>query len=219
MGLFDNSEILTNRTFSWALGPYFTPPTDLESFPEDVSKISLFVDEQGTINVDEQLYLYKKSDPIDTLYGSEVKWSDSNGFVKSLAPVLGVPMYGVVAIPWYELTRPNNSDFNYKPIKFPDHTPEGFVPANGLVLRINGGAEIRLPNLTYRDRYAYTDEEDVYHPLERTYIAPPGCTYMVKVGPGERDWGGAKVEGTLLMSWGNPAGGFGDRRFGWWWGN
>jgi len=211
MGLFDNSEILTNRTFSWGMGPYSTPPTDLKDFPEDISKLSLFVDEEGTINVDEQLYLYKKTDPIDALYGSEVEWSADNGFVKSLAPLLGVPTFSVITYPWYKV-KFENGEVELTEIKFPDDTPEGFWPCNGYKVKI-GGVEYRLPSLISRGKTTGTGASAV---TETTYLAPPGCAFMMKLPGGS--YGGAvkssifaqdiEVEGGFegkLKTWGNPS--------------
>ena len=208
MGLFDNSEILTDRTFSWALGPYFTPPTDLEEFPEDVSKISLFVDEQGTINVDEQLYLYKKSDPIDALYGSEINWSESNGFIKSLEPLLGVPVFSVISYPWYDVRHAAENNGEIKPIKFPNSTPEGFWPCNGYIVKI-AGKQYRLPNLVSR---TITTGAGDGASSSTTYLAPPGHTFMMKLPGGKGDATEISLFGEEtnvaftgeLRTWGNP---------------
>ena len=208
MGLFDNSEILTNRTFSWALGPYFAPPTDLEDFPEDVSKISLFVDENGTVNVDEQLYLYKQTDPIDALYGSEVKWSEDNGFVKSLAPLLGVPTFSIITYPWYRVTV-ESGEVALKEISFPNDTPEGFWPCSGYKVKI-GGVEYRLPQLIYRKETPLGETDP-----KTTYLAPPGCAFMMKLPSGGYEgatesnffFQEVDVQGGFegkLKTWGNP---------------
>jgi len=208
MGLFDDSSILSNRTFSWGMGPYFTPPTDLKDFPEDISKLSLFVDEEGTINVDEQLYLFKDTDPIDAL--TPPTWSKTNNFIKSIQREVGVPMYSVIAYPWYKI-----SERGTEKAKWPDHTPEGFVPCNGWKYTIDG-VDYYTPDLVSRDETSGAGEGST---TETVYIAPPGTAYMIKLPVG--DLGGAAQTSILgqeqnvselggdLVTWGNPQSPFG----------
>ena len=203
MGLFDDSDILSNRTFSWALGPYFVPPTDLTEFPDDVSKISLFVDANGTINVDEQLYLFKDTDPIDAL--SMPTWSKTNNFIKSLQREVGVPMYSIIVYPWYKINKEG-----LEKIKWPNDTPEGFVPCNGWKYTIDG-VDYYTPNLVSRDETSGAGEGST---TETVYIAPPGTAYMIKLPVGDLD-GAAQTSifgqeqnvselGGDLVTWGNP---------------
>ena len=203
MGLFDNSEILTNRTFSWALGPYFVPPTDLTDFPDDVSKISLFVDEEGTINVDEQLYLFKDTDPIDAL--TLPTWSKTNNFIKSLQREVGVPTYSIIAFPWYKVNKEGTEK-----VKWPNDTPEGFVPCNGWKYTIDG-VDYYTPSLVSREETSGAGEGSE---TETVYIAPPGTAYMIKLPLGDFDkvtrtsFLGQEVDVSELsgdlVTWGNP---------------
>lgn len=187
MSLFDNPDLLNNRSFSWALGPYTPQPSDLTEFPPDLSKLSVFVSDDGTINADEQLYLFKKSDPIDSAV--EQTYSDDNLFIAGLKKAVGpFPTYGTILFPtilpdskeiiivseaFGALTQGGQST------KFPNDTPDGFVPCAGQVLRYAGGKVIVVPNLVSSTK----DAGDGSAPVT-TYYAPPGMAYMMKVPEG-----------------------------------
>ena len=68
MGLFDDSSRLFNRSFPWGLGrfrPDIDSDQDPQSPPPDLDSISVYVSDDGVVNVDEQLMLYKPTE-----YGS-----------------------------------------------------------------------------------------------------------------------------------------------------
>lgn len=184
MSLFDDPNLLTNRSFSWALGPFTTPPTDLTEFPPDLDKLSVFVSDDGTINADEQLYLFKKTDPIDSAV--EQTYSASNLFIAGLKKAIGpFPTYGTILFP---TILPSSKELisvseafgaltqGGKNTKFPNDTPDGFVPCAGQVLRYPGGGIVAVPKLISATSGGET-------PVT-TYYAPPGMAYMIKVPEG-----------------------------------
>jgi hypothetical protein len=183
MGLFDDSSYLENRSFSSALGPFQITPED--EYPAQLEKISIFVDETGTVNVDEQLYLYKQTDPIDAPY--KPTWSADNNFVKSLQTQLGVPMFSVITYPTFKVEGADVEDleasFANLQVKFPEDTPEGFVPCNGWVWEIEG-VKYATPYLIDK---SVTTGAGVNAVTTTSYLAPPGCAFMIKLPTGNVD--------------------------------
>lgn len=206
MSLFNNPDLLTNRSFSWALGPYTAQPEDLTEFPPDVSKLSIFVSDDGTINADEQLYLFKKTDPIDSAI--EQTYSDSNLFIAGLKKAIGpFPIYGIMLFP---TTLPDSKELidaggafgvitqGGQNTKFPTTTPDGFVPCAGQVLRYPGGGIVVVPDLT-----STTSEPSDGGPSITTYYAPPGMAYMMKVPEGYEKME-PELSGMDLADFGTP---------------
>jgi hypothetical protein len=177
MGLFDDPSLqLDRRTFSYALGPFYDQPDSLEEFPPPISKLSLFVDKGGKINISNRVRLYDQvdertgeasnTDPLDCIE-SVPTFSKGNKFVRGLASALeakiGAPTYSVVGIPTYDPADPLSS--------FPA-IPDGWVIASG-----------------YRLVYD-APEGVVVVPDLNTNAATTGVAYIFKV---ERmDW--ARVE-------------------------
>lgn len=189
MGLFDDPNLLTNRSFSWGLGPYVVPPELLEEFPDDISKLSLFVTDDGTVNVDEQLYLYKESDPIDSAV--EQTYSKNNLFIAGLKKAIGpFPTYGILVFPTIlPGSREVVSESGFfgpiygagERVKFPRDTPEGFVPCAGQLLRYPGGETIVVPKM---GSASVTSGAGDGATTSVVYYAPPGGAYMMKVPEG-----------------------------------
>lgn len=187
MGLFDDSSYLTNRSFSSGLGPFRVTPED--EYPADLEKISVFVDSDGTVNVDEQLYLYKQTDPIDAPY--KPTWGADNNFVKSLQTQLGVPMFSVITYPIYKVEGADiyglgglfTDTGEAVVVNFPADTPEGFVPCNGWVWTING-VKYATPSLVAR---TVTTGVGVNATSTTSFLAPPGTAFMIKLPTGNVD--------------------------------
>ena len=64
MGLFDDPGKLLNRNFGWGLGSYTEPLLDGEE-PSDTQKLALVVDDEGVLNAEGQIMLWKDRDPLD----------------------------------------------------------------------------------------------------------------------------------------------------------
>ena len=206
--LFTDSQTISDRSFSWALAPQREIVFDSDFNVPPIDAITLYIGPEGEANLDSTMWLWKETDPLNSYY--ETKFSADNGFIKGLRKVIGVPIGGTILVPWYELTQTNT----LKEIKFPDDTPEGFVPANGYKYTIDG-IDYKVPNLVSRTTGGGKEQG----PPVTEYLAPPGCTYMVRL-PGEvqgaaRFTGvfgdtevGADISGKLKV-WGNPANPFG----------
>jgi hypothetical protein len=210
MGLFDDTERLSNRTFGWGLAPYSPRPEgweDAESPPEDSSLLALYVDEEGTINAGERIVLYKSDDPIDS---DEVPtFSKTNNFVAGLRKaIVPFPVYGILAFPIakpYDRTETGRviGQPVYSPggdMVFPRDTPEGFVPCAGQVLKYPGGKTVVLPNLA---RATVTGGAGDGATTSVVYFAPAGTAYLIKVEDGWREMV-PDLRGTALKDLGNP---------------
>ncbi len=185
MGLFDDPGKLLNRNFGWGLASYTETLLDGEE-PSDSQKLALFVDEDGVLNTEGQILLWKDKDPIDAL--TPPTFSKKNQFVEGLKKVINpFPTYGVLLFP---TILPSSREVIsqggfFGPVygagtatRFPKDTPEGFVPCAGQILRYPGGGTIAVPNLVSRT----IDIGD--GGSTTTYYAPPGMAYMIKVPDG-----------------------------------
>ena len=200
--LFSDTGFLGGESFGWGLAPYRNVVMNDEGVMVKDDNVVLYVDALGDANLSSKMWFYQKRDPLDAY--AEPEFSSDNLFVKGLAKAIpGVPVYGIIAYPWYEVT--NNGT---KRLDFPDDTPPGFVPCNGYVLDMPDGTKLRLPDLT-----SETTGSDVTEVT--TYFAPPGTTYMMKLPQGVNiDAITASTGGVLnrsvnfkgeLRTWGNPA--------------
>ena len=189
MRIFDEPSKLLNRNFGWGLAPFL--PSDLgeDAESEDSSRLVLFIDEEGTVNVSEQLLLYKEADPIDS--STIPTFSKENLFIEGLKKVINpFPTYGVILFP---TTMPSSHEVIseggvFGPIysaggsaRFPRDTPEGFVPCAGQTLRYPGGGIVVVPN--FGPRTITTGAGDGESTSIVSY-APPGGVYMMKVPDG-----------------------------------
>lgn len=156
MGLFDNSAKLFNMSFPWGLGKYRQISTDDEVLPADSDSLSVYVDEEGTVNVSESLVLYKSNDPIDG--GVEHTYSKGNLFIQGLNKALTtVPIGGIILYPTYNTASASESPRRYwfaniapryqGRIRYPDDTPKGFVPCVGQVLKYQDGSVFQVMEL------------------------------------------------------------------------
>lgn len=188
MGLFDDPDKLLNRNFGWGLASYTETLLDGEE-PSDSQKLALFVDEDGVLNTEGQILLWKDKDPIDAL--TPPTFSKKNQFVEGLKKVINpFPTYGVLLFP---TILPSSREVIsqggfFGPVygagtttRFPRDTPEGFVPCAGQTLRYPGGGIIAVPNLG--SRTVTTGAGDGASTSIVTY-APPGTAYMMKVPDG-----------------------------------
>jgi hypothetical protein len=166
MGLFDNSDLLTNRSFSWGLGPYFPPPEALDEFPPDIQRLSLFVGEDGVVNLDNQLRLYKETDPIDA--STEPTYSKNNKFILSLEKTLGVvPIYTTILYPAYD------PEFGVGLDRKPQGVPgPGWVPCAGQIHTYDKNKRVVVPNIVNDGA------------IPANYYAPPGMAYIIKIPEG-----------------------------------
>jgi hypothetical protein len=143
MSLFDNSQTTQGLSFAFGLAPLNPASLESEEFVPS-SSLSIFVDEQGVINVDGQLKLFTEKDPIDCFV--EPSFSKENLFIKGLSKALpaAVPVGGIVLwqrhIDW--LPEPFTTLSRFVPI------PEGFVLCDGAVYELTNGKEWKTPRLS-----------------------------------------------------------------------
>ncbi len=205
--LFTSSDFLGGRSFGWGLAPYKNVVMNDDGVMVKDDSVVLYIDPLGEANLNSKLWMFQKTDPLDAYV--EPEFSKENLFVKGLSKAIpGVPPFGIIALPWYDLESSKN---DLKTLKFPDDTPEGFVPCSGYVLDING-QEFRLPQLIARTESSIDDAS----PDKTVYIAPPGCTYMIRLPYGTSSNGiNARTGGLFggnnyfefkgeLVTWGNP---------------
>lgn len=209
MGLFDDPGKLLNRNFGWGLASYSDFTLEGEE-PDDVEKLALFVDEEGILNAEGQILLWKDKDPIDALTPPE--FSKDNQFVEGLKKVINpFPIYGIMLFPTFvpssrEVISPGGF---FGPIfsagtstRFPRDTPEGFVPCAGQILRYPGGGIIAVPDLTSYTRDVGDGGSST------TYFAPPGTAYMIKVPDGYTEME-PNLNGRELRDFGTSGGSIG----------
>lgn len=214
--LFESNSFLGGESFGWGLSPYKQIVVSNDGTMVKDESVVLYIDALGDANLSSKMWFFGKKDPLDAY--DEPEFSKENLFVKGLSKAIpGVPPFGIIAVPWYEV-QSNGKEL--KQIKFPDETPDGFVPCNGYVLEIDG-EEYRLPELI--SRTTGTGRPGEAAPVT-TYFAPPGCTYMMRLpyGISTKNLTGRKdtyfssfteiLEGKLV-TWGNPADPFGATRF------
>lgn len=205
MGLFDDPGKLLNRNFGWGLASYSDFTLEGEE-PDDVDKLALFVDEEGVLNTEGQILLWKEKNPIDA--PTPPIFSKNNQFVEGLKKVINpFPTYGVLLFPTIlPASREVVSQGGFfGPIysggvrtRFPRDTPEGFVPCAGQVLTYPGGSTVAVPNLT-----SVTSDPSGGGAGVTTYYAPPGMAYMMKVEDGYERMTPA-LEGRELADFGAP---------------
>lgn len=206
MGLFDDPDKLLNRNFGWGLAAY-NPTTSLdEEGREDSSQMALFVDEDGVLNTEGRVMLWKEKDPIDAI--SLPTFSKKNLFVEGLKKVINpFPTFGVLLFPTIipDTKEVLSSGGFFGPLygegkstKFPKDTPEGFVPCAGQLLSYPGGGTVAVPNLISKT----SDVGDGGLPVT-TYYAPPGMAYMMKVPDGWKTME-PELSGQDLADFGSP---------------
>ena len=208
--LFSSSEFLGGRSFGWGLAPYKNVVVSPDGVMKADDSVVLYIDAFGEANLNSKMWMYQKADPLDAYV--EPEFSPSNLFIRGLQKSVGVPTYGIISYPWYKV-----DEKGLKKIKYPDDTPFGFVPCNGYKVEV-GGKEIQLPDLVSR---TVTEGAGVNATTKVEYIAPPGCTMMMKL-PGGIDgasstsiFGGTisqNFEGDLV-TWGNPGSPYGAALF------
>jgi hypothetical protein len=213
MGLFDDADRLSNRSFPWALGRFRpevdTDPGAREEPPPDLESMAVYVGEDGSVNVDSPMVLYKTKDPIQG--GVELEFSKDNLFVEALRKVVGaVPTYGTLLFPTVlpgSVEIIDEEGFFGQPVvgpgtrtRYPKDTPDGYVPCAGQVLFYKGGRTVRVPNLASRTVQGGAGDGAA---TSTQYFAPPGMAYMMRVEEGwERsvpDLGGRE-----LVDFGTP---------------
>jgi hypothetical protein len=211
MGLFDDPDKLLNRNFGWGLAAY-DPTTSLDGEGEgreDSPQMALFVDEDGVLNTEGRVMLWKETDPIDA--PSLPTFSKDNQFVEGLKKVINpFPTFGVLLFPTIiPDTREVLSSRGFfgpiysggKKTKFPNDTPDGFVPCAGQVLKYpksSGVGDVVVPNLVSVTKAASDGGADV-----TTYYAPPGMAYMMKVPDGYEEMV-PDLRGKSLEDFGSP---------------
>lgn len=210
MGLFDDPSKLLNRNFGWGLGSYTEPPLE-DGEPSDSQKLALFVDEEGVINTEGRVMLWKDKDPIDS--PSMPTFSKNNQFVEGLKKVINpFPTYGVLVFP---ITLPDSREVistggllgpvygGGAPVKFPRDTPEGFVPCAGQSLRYPGGRVVVVPNMASAQVQSGAGDGAS---ISTVYYAPPGGAWMMKVEDGWVEMV-PDLRGRDLGDFGTPGGG------------
>jgi len=213
--LFSDTGFLGGESFGWGLAPYRNVVMNDDGVMVKDDNVVLYIDALGDANLSSKMWFYQKRDPLDAY--DEPEFSKDNLFVKGLSKAIpGVPPYGIIALPWYEVDNVGK----IKEIKFPDDTPEGFVPCSGYTIEI-GGQKFKLPNLTSRTTQVKGGDLD---DEATTYFAPPGCTYMMRLPDGLSTQGLSGQTDSLfsstfvnfkgkLKTWGNPASPFDNSLF------
>ena len=210
--LFDNNSFLGGESFGWALSPYRNVVLNDDGIMVKDESVVLYIDALGDANLSSKMWFFQKKDPIDAY--DEPEFSKENLFVKGLGKAIpGVPPFGIIALPWYEV---ENHDGDFNNLYFPDDTPDGFVPCNGNFIEIDG-REFHLPNLMYRATYSHAAVNIT------EYLAPPGCTYMMRlpygmsakglIGRSDSYFRQIKEIKGKLKTWGNPSYPFRTNRF------
>jgi hypothetical protein len=152
MSLFDDPKKLEDMVFGWSLGPYYSDPSS-----PSTSTLSLFVDEEGVINLSPSspILLHSLTDPIDGAGPTPPIFSPSNLFVKGLEAVLKpFPMFGTLLLPARDPSTAGPSTgllgvdlASGEEFVFPSTTPPGFVPCAGVRLGYADGTSVVVPNL------------------------------------------------------------------------
>lgn len=215
MGLFDDTERLNNRTFGWGLAPYTERSEgweDAESPPEDSSALSVYIDEEGSVNINGPIQLYDEKDPIDGPV--EHTYSKENNFIGGLRKAIGpFPTYGVLV---YPTVLPGSREVISEgggligPVigpgtraRFPRDTPEGFVPCAGQILkypRSSGIGDVVVPNMASA---SITSGAGDGATTSTVYYAPPGGAWMMKVPDGYTEMV-PDLRGRELADFGTP---------------
>lgn len=215
MGLFDDTERLTDRTFGWGLAAYSQQPEgweDAESPPPSPESLSVYVDEEGVVNVSEQIQLYREKDPIDGPV--EHTYSKGNAFIEGLKKAVGpFPVYGVLV---YPTTLPGSREVISEgggligpilgpgeSVRFPRDTPEGFVPCAGQILKYpksSGIKDIAVPNMASA---SVTSGAGDGASTSVVYYAPPGGAWMMRVPDGYTEMV-PDLRGRELKDFGTP---------------
>lgn len=192
MGIFDDSAKLFNRSFPWGMSRYnpALESYDLDSDipPPDADSISMYIGEDGLINVSDQFMVWAPTDPISA--PTKPTFTASNPFIEALKEVINpFPIFGVLLFPTMlpgtvevvddllgtEIGVPTQKT------TYPDHTPAGFVPCAGQLLKYADGRNVAVPNLASQEVYGGAGDGAG---VSTQYFAPPGMAYMMKVEPG-----------------------------------
>jgi hypothetical protein len=159
MGLFDDSARLFNQSFAWALGRYrpgIDSDPDLDSPPPDLDSLSVYIDDEGTVNVSGPISSFSPTDPIDVPV--DHTYSPENNFIAQLNRTLTtVPVGGIILYPTYNARSATSSPRRYwfanilpryqGRVRYPQDTPPGFVPCVGQVLRYADGSSFQVAEL------------------------------------------------------------------------
>ena len=159
MGIFNDPTKLFNQSFAWALGrfrPGIDDSDNIDSPPPDIDSISVYIDDEGKVNVDGELVSYAAKDPIDVPV--DHTYSPENNFIAQLNKTLTtVPIGGIILYPTYNpnsaISSPRRYWFaNISPryqgrVRYPSDTPLGFVPCIGQVLRYPDGSAFQVAEL------------------------------------------------------------------------
>ena len=126
MSVFDDPASLRGQSFGYGLASLDPLAEDSETFVE-ATRLSLFIGEDGIVNVSGPLKLYAPTDPIDC---DEVPtFSEGNLFIKGIGRVIStVPAYGIILC---------NAD----------KVPSGWAICAGGVYELSDGKDYRVPIL------------------------------------------------------------------------
>lgn len=154
--LFSDSENLRGQSFAYGLAAFDRVATDSEEFVE-AGKVSVFVDEEGDVNVDGKINLFTEQDPIDAI--APPTFSKGNSFIEGLnKAITSVPIGGIILYPTYNpRSVPNYARRNWllstlgpryqgRTI-YPRDTPPGFVPCVGQVLTYSDGSAFQVVDM------------------------------------------------------------------------
>ena len=135
--VFTDSNLIRGRQFGYGLSS--DPGTEPATFTESIS-LSLYVDVEGVVQAGTRIVLHEPTDPIDSV--DVPAFSQDNRFVQGLENVLEtVPDGTIILFPTYRIDRQREK------VRYPNHTPAGYVPCVGQTLRYLDGSEIYVPRI------------------------------------------------------------------------
>jgi hypothetical protein len=184
--LFTSPKFLGGRSFGWGLAPYKNAVINDDGAMVKDDSVVLYIDPLGEANLSSKLWMFQKADPLDAYV--EPEFSRDNLFIKGLSRAIpGVPVFSVITYPTFKVEGSDAEDREASSanlqVKFPEDTPEGFVPCNGWVWEI-GGVKYATPYLISRSA---TTGAGVNATTTTSYLAPPGCAFMMKLPTGNVD--------------------------------
>jgi hypothetical protein len=192
MARFEDLDLLTNRSFGYALSAY-DPDREIEDdTPTISSRLALYIDEDNVANVDSKFYFYKERDPVDAPVVA--KYSKGNKFISGLEAAVGVPVGTIIIYPTYDPRRASTKSYFglntlYEGSKsYPGGIPENFVPCCGQLLRYPNGEVWQVPFLGRPAMIGSSQPSRFsYQPTTPTAVPVPGVIFLQKVPPGWKE--------------------------------
>ena len=183
MGLFNDPLKLFNQSFPWALGRYRdgidNSPNREDAPPPDLDALSVYVDDDGSVNVSEQILLHG-TNPNPISAPAPISFTKDDLYIQALKAVLDTfPLYGIMLFPIRNPMR--RAGISARQAAGFMEPPEGFVPCGGQTLIYEDGSELQVPNLISVSRRTGAGDG-----LTTTteILPPPDTAYIMKVPEG-----------------------------------